>query len=267
MRYGRSPRKESAALKNSRLRSRENAAKHFTKRAHLYDSSSQWVSDPKLIRKIRDLAGAGPEARVLDIGIGTGKIAQAFRGHVKCVIGVDVCLEMAKQATRRADKIVLTPAEKLPFKNNTFDVCVCRQGLQFMKLKDVLLEMRRVLKPGGSIVLCHLTAHNRKDKKESFLIQKLRNPARKNFFLPEYFVKLLKEASFTGIELFEYITTESVNQWITKAAIDEDAKNKIRELYINASDDFKRIHNIRFTGADIFDTMKMVIVRAKKKGN
>lgn len=257
--------KERAVLGNSRIIARESPVSHFTKIAQSYDRSSQWVDDPVLIRKISDLTSARPEAYVLDIGIGTGKIAQAFHGRVKCVVGVDICWEMVKQAKGRADVIVFTPAEKLPFKNNTFDICVCRQGLQFMNLDDVFFAIYRVLKPGACIVLCHLTAYSREDKDETFLIQKFRNPARKNFFLPEDFAKLLKEKNFTDIESFEYITRESVNRWIDHISIGEDAREKIRESYRRASDDFKKIHDIQFKNGDIFDSMKMILVKARKK--
>lgn len=250
---------------NNRILVRQSPGSHFTKRAKTYNCSSQWVGDSSLIGKIRSLAKAGAKEYVLDIGIGTGKIAQAFRGQVKYVVGVDICWEMARSAKECADIIVLTPAEKLPFKNNAFDICLCRQGLQFMNLNDVFLALYRVLKPGGRIVLCHLTAYSREDKDETFLIQKLRNPARKNFFLPEDFVRLLKERNFTDIESFEYITRESVNRWIDHSAIGQDAREKIRELYRRASDDFKRIHHIQFKNGDIFDSMKMVLVKARKK--
>ncbi len=240
---------------------------YFAKRARHYNHSSRWVDDKILIRKIRNLAKASSKACVLDIGIGTGKIAQAFTGRAKYVVGADISPEMTRYAKGRADRILLTPAEKLPFKNNVFDVCVCRQGMQFMKLNAVLSEIYRVLKPGGRVILCHLTAYGRGDKEESFLIQKLRNRARKKFFLPEDFQRLMKKKSFTGIESFEYITRESVNQWICNAAIDENRRKKIKEVYTNSTRIFRKLHNIEFKDGDIFDSMKMVIVRARKRAD
>ncbi len=243
-----------------------NPLNHFVKRARKYNRSSHWVDDKALIRKIRDLAQAGPKASVLDVAIGTGKIAQAFSGRVKYVVGIDICRQMASQAKGCVDKILLAPAESLPFKSNAFDACVCRQGMQFMKMDVVLSEICRVLKPGGRLVLCHLTAYGRLDKDETFLIQELRNPARKNFFLPQDFRRSLEKLPFSGIKFFEYITRESVNQWISNAAIKEEQRKKIKEVYHNASPVFKKLHRIKFKGRDIFDSMKMLIVIARKKG-
>jgi len=243
---------------------RKNPVKYFMDRAKEYNFSSRWVADAVLIKKLRELSGANPEAKVLDIAIGTGKIAQAFQGWVKCVVGVDICWEMVRQARHCVDYIVLAPAEKLPLRNDIFDICVCRQGLQFMDLGGVLGEIHRVLKPGGRIVLCHLTAYGEKDKEESFLIQKFRNPARKNFFLPEDIPCLLKNQAFKDIEYFDYISRESVNQWIDNAAISKNAKERVKQIYRDASFDFKRIHSIEFKEEDILDSMKMIIARARK---
>lgn len=246
------------------MNAEESVLSHFLKRAKRYNRSSNWVDDEVLITRIRDLAEASAGARVLDIAIGTGKIARVFHGRVAHMVGLDICRDMARQAKRCADNIVLTPAEKLPFGNNVFDICVCRQGLQFMNLSEVLSETGRVLKPCGCAVLCHLTAYGNDDKDETFLIQKLRNPARKNFFMPEDIQNLLPKAGFKNIESFEYISRESVEQWIDNGAIDEGQREQIRDVYRNASEVFKKAHNIEFKGGDIFDSMKMVIVRARK---
>lgn len=245
--------------------SQEITCSHFVKRAGEYDSSSSWVNDAALIDKIKGLADAKSSDYVLDIAVGTGKIAQAFYGNVRYVVGLDICQEMFCQARGHTDSILLSKAERLPFRDNIFDICVCRQGLQFMELDSVLSEIYRVLKPCAKVVLCHLSAYSSQDKDETFLIQKIRNPARVNFFLPEDIPDLLWKKSFSEVESFEYITRESVGQWIDKAAIDTDARNKIIEAYQKASESFRRIHGIAFVNGDFYDSMKMVIVIANKR--
>ncbi len=81
----------------------ESAGSHFSKRAEKYNRSSKWVHDEVLIDKIFLAADAGPGARVLDIAVGTGKIAGAFRGTVGFIVGIDICLDMAEQAQKNTD--------------------------------------------------------------------------------------------------------------------------------------------------------------------
>jgi DNA gyrase subunit B len=125
-------------------------------------------------------------------------------------------------------------------------------------------EVYRVLKPGGRVVVCHLTAHGEGDRERAFYIQRLRNPARKNFFMPEDFSGLLERNGFKGVELVEYLSRESVNQWIDHGAITGEDMERIREAYRTSDDAFKRIHSVEFKDNDILDTMKLVIARGRK---
>lgn len=251
-------------MKDSKIISRESPRNHFVKRAKTYNHSANWVSDGVLIDKIYNLANPTPEMLILDIATGTGKIARAFYKKVKYVIGLDICPEMAKQAKMYADTIVLGKTEELPFRSSSFDLCLCRQGFQFMNLDCVFRELYRVLKPGGRIVSCHLTAYDKEDKELTFLIQKLRNPARKNFFLPQDFLDMFNLNNFINIEVCEYITRESINLWINNSTIGDERREAIREFYRTAPEYFKKLHNIEFKNGDIFDSMKMIIVTAVK---
>ncbi len=243
---------------------KEKTETHFIKRARIYNHSSNWVQDNVLIDKIYSMSSASQDDIVLDIAIGTGKISEAFYGRVRRVIGIDICWDMISKAFSSADGIILGQAECMPFKENSFDICVCRQGLQFMDVEKVLLEIFRILRVGGRIVLCHLTSYGEQDKDISFHIQSLRNPARKNFFMPMDFPALLKRFDFKNIEYIEYISRESVNQWINNGAISEQSMAVIKDVYFNAPEYFKRSHNIEFSNNDIYDSMKFVIVKGVK---
>ncbi len=242
----------------------ENASIHFRNRAAKYNHSSNWVEDQTLIRRIYELSGAGPDALVLDIATGTGLIAREFFGKVKKVVGLDISPEMAQYAEGCMDEIVFAPVEELPFPNDSFDAVVCRQGLQFARLDKAIPEIYRVLKPGGTVVLCHLTAYGTSDRELAFAIQKLRNPARRNYLMPSDMSTALKNQGFQNVADLEYVTEESVNKWIDNGAIPRENMDAIRDLYRSADEEFKRIHNIRFTSDDILDDMLLVLATGRK---
>jgi len=244
--------------------SREQADIHFTKRAGKYNHSSNWVEDQKLIRRIFELSEAKKDSSVLDIATGTGLIAKEFHGKVGKVIGLDISREMAKHADNCMDEIVFSPIEHMPFAENTFDACVCRQGLQFAELDKAIPEIHRVLRPGGTVVLCHLTAYNEQDRDLTFRIQELRNPARKNYLMPNDISDALKRQGFREVRNIDYITDESVNKWIDNGAIAKDRMDAIRELYRLSDEAFRKIHRVRFTDNDIIDAMLLVITKALK---
>lgn len=242
----------------------EKAQSHFANRASKYNSSSNWVDDANLIEMIYDLSEVNEKSTVLDVATGTGLIAKEFLGKVKWITGIDISTEMTGFAEGCMDEIIFTPVEKMPFPDNTFDACVCRQGLQFADLDKAISEIYRVLKPGGITVLCHLTAYNETDRETTFKIQSLRNPARRNYFMPDDVSNALTKAGFKDVSNSGYITDESVNKWIDNGAISAEQMESIRETYRNSGAEFRRIHNIRFEGNDIMDEMLMMIAKAHK---
>jgi SAM-dependent methyltransferase len=55
-----------------------------------------------------------------------------------------------KLGGEKRTSLILSPAERLPFPDNTFDVVTCLEALEFMTNPDaVLAEIVRVLRPGG----------------------------------------------------------------------------------------------------------------------
>ena len=108
-------------------------------------------------------ADTRPGMKVLDIAGGTGDLAKAFArkvgpsGEVWLTDINDSMLRVGRD--RLVDKGLITPvtvcdAEKLPFPNAYFDRVTVAFGLRNMTHKDMALaEMRRVLKPGGKLLV------------------------------------------------------------------------------------------------------------------
>jgi len=101
--------------------------------------------------------------RVLDIAGGTGDLALAFApkvGSTGQVVHTDINEAMLREGRNRLlDAGVSLPtlacdAEHLPFADAFFDLVTVAFGLRNMTHKDAaLLEMNRVLKPGGKLLV------------------------------------------------------------------------------------------------------------------
>lgn len=102
-----------------------------------------------------------PPARVLDLGAGTGRIGKAFVAADDFYVGVDASLGMLQEflLTARTPCLAQADGQQLPFRDGAFDVVMLVQVLGGAgNWRGLLSEARRVLRPGGAVVVGHRVA-------------------------------------------------------------------------------------------------------------
>ncbi|MFC7026182.1 class I SAM-dependent methyltransferase [Promicromonospora thailandica] len=135
-------------------------ADHYDSFAAAYDAENTssllntYYNHPAMV----DLAGDVAGLQVLDAGCGSGPLTAALRSAGAVMTGIDGSPEMLATARRRlGDDVplhVADLAEPLPFADDAFDVVVCSLVLHYLEDWDApLAEFRRVLRPGGRLVL------------------------------------------------------------------------------------------------------------------
>jgi len=109
---------------------------------------------PRIGEAIASLAGAG--ARILEVGVGTGRIALPTVSAGSDVVGVDLSAEMLRAlAGREQPNLALVRGDitRLPFCSNAFDAAVCVHVLHLVDSRTVLADLLRMVRPGGVIFL------------------------------------------------------------------------------------------------------------------
>jgi demethylmenaquinone methyltransferase/2-methoxy-6-polyprenyl-1,4-benzoquinol methylase len=109
------------------------------------------------------LSNAAPGESVLDCATGTGDLALAFKravGPTGRVVGTDFCAEMLASAPAKARRAGLSvefqvaDATAIPFPAGTFDIASIAFGIRNVDDPALCLrEMRRVVRPGGRVVV------------------------------------------------------------------------------------------------------------------
>ncbi len=126
----------------------------YDRRAGDYAAAIEPTFQP-VYHRIVELAQIKPGMRVVDLATGTGGVAREAAAASARVTGIDVSphmLEIAREVSPAGIIYVLAEAGTLPFPDQTFDVATCGFGLSHMPHADqVLSEVRRVLKPNGSL--------------------------------------------------------------------------------------------------------------------
>jgi ubiquinone/menaquinone biosynthesis C-methylase UbiE len=134
--------------------------------AHRYDKVKNYYRDYEhmyLAQPIMENIAPETALLILDVATGTGRLPLAMVRHLRFegrVIGVDLSRRMLAFAAKNLDpyaervNFIWSPAEELPFADNTFDVVTCLEALEFMSQpKTVLKEIVRVLRPGGLLLI------------------------------------------------------------------------------------------------------------------
>jgi demethylmenaquinone methyltransferase / 2-methoxy-6-polyprenyl-1,4-benzoquinol methylase len=106
-------------------------------------------------RSLVRAVGAAPGAVIVDLAGGTGDIAHQLAGHDRRVIVIDPSFEMMSAGyTRRhhALRWVAGTAEQLPLPDASIDCVTISFGIRnFTHIEGALVEILRVLKPGGQL--------------------------------------------------------------------------------------------------------------------
>lgn len=119
------------------------------------------------LREIVAGLGIVPGAAVLDVGCGTGilfpLLLEAMNG-AGWVVGLDISAEMLRRAQAKEYPVecVQGDAQSLPLPEGTFDWVLCNAVFpHFPDKYRALREIRRVLKSGGRLVICHTASRQR----------------------------------------------------------------------------------------------------------
>jgi len=135
--------------------------------AHVYDPLVRFISsffggEEGLRRLTIDKMDLKPGQKVLDVCCGTGTLCAMIAEEIGSdgeVVGVDLSENMLKRAENKSEdnvRFCYANAEEIPYTDRYFDRAAVTFGLHEMPhpvRMNVLCEMRRVLKPGGKIIV------------------------------------------------------------------------------------------------------------------
>jgi len=167
---------------------------------------------------------------IVDIGCGTAQMGQILRLsrfvnlHEKPgrgpqsihYVGVDISKEMLKVARRNCAKLSdftmdfhQCSADKLPMKDKSADLVISTNSLHYWPNPDCAFrEIRRVLRPGGTFVVCDWCHDYLMCRLCGYWLRFLRKPFHKIYRKREL-VRLLNS---NGFQVEKFVTTK-INSW------------------------------------------------------
>lgn len=149
--------------------------------AYFSDHAEDWdelrrmhSSDEAVEAALARALEARPLGRLLDIGTGTGRMAELFAERAERIVALDKSLAMLRVARAKlqhlpAERVELVQGDfgSLPFAAASFDTVLFHQVLHFAQAPaTVLAEAARVTRPDGRVAIVDFAAHQREELRD-----------------------------------------------------------------------------------------------------
>lgn len=138
---------------------KENSKAAFNRQAATYDKDIKGQHARSLYPILLERLSHIQFQSALDLGCGTGEMLKLIlqKDTHKELCGIDLSEEMlavAKSKLPEQVNLLLGDSESLPFPDNAFDVVYCNDSFHhYPAPQNVLREVNRVLKPGGTFLM------------------------------------------------------------------------------------------------------------------
>jgi len=158
------------------------AAREATAEAYFARHAEEWDTlrslhspDEPVEAALEQALGDGPLGALLDVGTGTGRMAELLAPRARRIAAFDKSPEMLRIARARlqhlpAERVELVQGDflALPFAEKSFDTVLFHQVLHYAQEPElVLAEAARVTTNGGRIAVVDFAAHDREDLRTS----------------------------------------------------------------------------------------------------
>jgi ubiquinone/menaquinone biosynthesis C-methylase UbiE len=177
---------------------------YFNQQAHIWDEKIA-EKDAAKLESIASWLVIKPGSAILDVGSGTGVFLPyllKIAGAQGSIIALDLAEKMLHKSQSKALEgnisYLCADVTSLPLADEIFDAVVCYSSLPHFPDKPLAMrEMKRVLKKGGKLFVCHSSS------REHINSIHRRIPTVQNDLLPDAIEMtiLLNDAGFTAIKV------------------------------------------------------------------
>ena len=176
--------------------------KPFDENRELYE---QWFvkNDAVYKSELKAIRHFIPEQKKgIEIGIGSGLFAKPLGiGE-----GIDPSEQMTELARKRGLSVVKGVAEKLPFKDNSYDFAIMVTTICFVDSPEkAVTEVFRILKEGGSFILAFVDKESKVGKEYLKMKEKSIFYRDAVFFSTDELLSILSETGFKDFEIVQTV--------------------------------------------------------------
>ena len=176
----------------------------------------------------------GDQARVLEVGVGTGNFLSLFDGQSRELVGVDLTPAMILKAHASFPNfgLVLADGARLPLGSQSVDLATTAQTLHHIwEPLPVLKEMRRVTSESGNILVIDQVAPERFEQAIAMNeLEMIRDPSHASSRPPSALRTLMRVAGLRIVEERIVDLKQRFSNWMPSIEFPEDRIEKVREF-------------------------------------
>ncbi|RBP16828.1 methyltransferase family protein [Roseiarcus fermentans] len=235
----------------------------FGPQAQAYVASAVHARGDDLAR-FTDIVSARPPGAALDLGCGGGHVAFALAPLSLSVVAYDLSEAMTAAVRAEADRRGLSnlsaqcgAAERLPFPDAAFDIVATRHSAHhWNSVPAGLSEARRVLKPGGLLVVMDVVAPEQ-PLLDTWLqaFDLIRDPSHVRAYSLSHWRDLVEAAGFAVETSARFRVRLEFRSWIERIRTPAVQAEAIRALGKLAPSEVVRHFEIEPDGSFTLDTM------------
>ena len=229
-------------------------------RAENYNKTS-WVKDDHLLNAYLSLIPKNNIYKnILEVGIGTGVVANKVVDMIGPMIGLDKSKEMMSKIDHDGITKVVGDAHDLPFDDNHFDLIYMRNVIHYLENPAIVFaEILRCLKNESIYLFSQVIPFSDEisDEYDELIGRDIHYPnhGEINGFFSDYII----------LDEVEYVLeAQSIMNWLNNTCQDEQKKQKIINQHRNTSNTYKNMVNYKEENDDILVDIKHLFVLSQK---
>jgi ubiquinone/menaquinone biosynthesis C-methylase UbiE len=212
----------------------------FTRQAEPF-ARAQSIRNQEALDRIVTLAGAGPEDTSLDVACGPGLLACAFARVVRHAVGLDLTPAMLDQARKTQAEQGLKNVTwqqgdvmALPYPDAHFSIVSSRFAFHhFENPLGALREMKRVVKPGGRVVVADMApAPEKADALNTE--ERLRDPSHVRAMPVEELKQLFAQAALPRPRVDFYRLEGELEDLLSRSFPNPSDADRIRKIFADS---------------------------------
>jgi len=233
--------------------------KYWAKRAGDYNKT-QWVKNGKFIDSYLSMLPEKQFKTILEVGIGTGAVAEKMVEKLGPLSGIDISSEMISLINNPKITATVGDAHDLKFESNSLELIYMRNVIHYIDNPiKAYSEIYRCLRPEGYFLFSQVVPPDDSLSEEyDWLVGR-------NIHYPTHFEIINWMKDFQIINESEFILkSQSIMNWLNNTCNEKSKKDKIINSHIESSEMYKKQVNYSTFNGDIFVDIKHLMILAQK---